>query len=800
MRRLAAFSHLWPVAVLIIAPPLLFSPPLLGGGIPFPPSSIFTDLLITHWPNAYFIRDSLARYGQVPLWRPLIMSGGPFAGNPLAGLFYPLHWLWLILPLNMVFNLLFAGHVCLSGLSMYALARRGYGLSSVPALVAALTWALTPKLIAHIGAGHVGLVEALAWLPLAVLCTLRALAQPRSRRYTLLSGAVLALQFFADVRIAFYTAMVVVVYALFWPDKAGCGVWRTAWHRGRTLGLALATFVGLAAVQIVPLLELMRYSGRGSLSLAEAGIFSLPWRYLLGLFLADRGGFYEWMTYLGILPLLLAGLALLDRSRWRQTGFLTTLTLLATLFALGVNTPLFPALYRVLPGLGWLRVPARMWFVVAFAVALLAGHGLEALNKPEVLSRRRVLNLAGAAIIAFCCLLAGGFLVLHHTLPAALGGLVVFASGGVLLLLLHLNGRLTGRPFYAVLSRWKSGFVVRASACLERTEVRTTGLIFHVLILALLVSDLWWIDSSLFVVRGSEEAFAAGREVVEYLAQETGSASPPARVYSPSYSLPQHLGALYDLHQIDGVDPTQLARYVAFMRLAGGYEEQGYAVTIPPFVKGDIATAYRDARPDAALLGLLNCRFVAAEFPIEAAGLTLRQRLGTTYIYENELALPRAFVVHLVKAVASGEEALAALGELDLAMEAVVEGGKALTGAAGPDRVQITSYTPNQITIEVELKSPGLLVLSENWYPGWRAWDNGREMPIYRTDYVLRGIYLDAGRHTVQLSYYPVSLRVSSGVSALAWVGLGAALVWFSLPFITSVTNRRMTRTYRNLS
>lgn len=747
MSRPAALHVLWPVAALIVAPLLLFSPLLLSGGLPLPPSSLYTDLLVTHWPNAYFVRDSLARYRQVPLWRPLIMSGGPFVANPLSGLFYPPHWLWLILPLNLAFNLLFAGHVFLSGLNMYALARRGYGLSPGPALVAALAWALTPKLIAHVGAGHVGLVEALAWLPLAILCTLRSLSSPHAHGYALLSGILLALQFFADVRIAFYTAVVVVLYALFWQIGDWRGVQRTAWNRGRALGLTLAAFGGLAAVQIAPLLELMRYSGRGSLTLAEASNYSLPWRYLLGLFLADRGGFHEWMTYLGILPLLLAGPALFERSKWRQTEFLVALAVFAALFALGINAPLFPVLYRLLPGLGWLRVPARMWFIVAFAVALLAGHGVEMLNRAGMPPARRIITLAGVGAVAFCLLLTGGYLALYHTLPATLGGLAVFASGGLLILLLRLSGRLGGR-------------------------------LFCPLALALLVADLWWMDSSLFAVRGLEDAFTPQRDVVVYLAQATGSTWPPARVYSPSYSLPQHLGALYDLHQVDGVDPIQLARYVAFMRLAGGYEGQSYAVTIPPFPEGaDISTAYRETRPNATLLGLLNCRFVVAEFPIEARGLTLRRRLGTTYIYENELTLPRAFVIHSVHPARNKEEALAALGGLNLATEAVVEGGKALGGEPGAGQVQITSYTPNQITVEVESKSPGLLVLSEIWYPGWRARDNGREVSIYPTDYVLRGIYLETGRHTVQLHYDPISLKVGGAISVLAWLGLGVILV-----------------------
>ena len=78
-------------------------------------------------------------------------------------------------------------------------------------------------------------------------------------------------------------------------------------------------------------------------------------------------------------------------------------------------------------------------------------------------------------------------------------------------------------------------------------------------------------------------------------------------------------------------------------------------------------------------------------------------------------------------------------------------------------------FTPNKIVTEVDLAAPALLVLSEMWYPGWVAYDNGTPVPIWRTDFILRGVWLEAGHHSVAWVYRPGSLywglRIS-GVSA----------------------------------
>jgi hypothetical protein len=174
------------IGLILILSSLFFLPAIAHpNDLIYPPAGGYTDLTITHWPNAFFIAQTVREYGQLPLWRPLIMSGTPFAGNPLSGLFYPFNWLFVALPLVPTFNALFILHVFIAGLSMYELMRRGLDTGPFAASVAAISFMFTPKLMAHLGAGHVGLVCALSWLPLPLLVVIQAICRrsPFGRRW-----------------------------------------------------------------------------------------------------------------------------------------------------------------------------------------------------------------------------------------------------------------------------------------------------------------------------------------------------------------------------------------------------------------------------------------------------------------------------------------------------------------------------------------------------------------------------------------------------------------------------------------
>jgi hypothetical protein len=172
---------------------------------------------------------------------------------------------------------------------------------------------------------------------------------------------------------------------------------------------------------------------------------------------------------------------------------------------------------------------------------------------------------------------------------------------------------------------------------------------------------------------------------------------------------------------------------------------------------------------------LLNGQYLASAFPLDRAGLTLRQQEESTWLYENELSLPRTYVVHQTEP-ATKAQVWEELEAFDPTRMALVEGGHSLRNAAKPSPARIVKQTANRLIVKTELEAPGLLVLGEIWYPGWQARDNGRQMPILRTNAILRGIYLDAGTHTIELVYDPWTVRAGTLLTAATTLVLVAAL------------------------
>lgn len=673
-----------------------------ANGFAYPsPTAPFSDLTLSHYTNTAFLRDQLFGAGQLPLWAGTILSGYPFAANPLSGMWYPLGWPALVLPLPLAFNLLVGLHLSWGALGLYLLLRRS-GLSRWPAVFGGLAFGLLPKLYAHYGAGHLTLMYAVPWTPWLLLAA-SANAPVRRWRSVLLSGLVLALIFLADVRWAAYAGALWLAWTLWHSvrELRKLEEPRQDSHWGFLFRFAgpLLIALSLAAVLWLPMLEYTRQSTRALMTPAEAFEISLSPAGLLGLIYPPLvGGAHETTLYPGSVTLLLALLAVVIMPRSSPVRFWGIIALAALVFSLGTYLPGFDMLGR-LPLVGLLRVPPRALFILGLASAALASHALQGVIDGLYDPQRTRVRLLIVSLLSFT-LLVSAFVLLavrpERPAPFIWGALALCAAGVLLL-----------------------------AGLADRLQTSTMLLALF----PLLVLDSGLSGQTMLAYQSPNQVQAADSATAKFLASQSGL----FRSYSPSFSLLQHNAYTHNLELAEGVDPLQLAAYATFMESATGVPFTHYSVTLPPLHNGLDSNAR--FIPDPQLLGLLNVRYLLADFPLPPVdGLQLRKRIGETWVYENLAQRPRAWI------------------------EAGQDGS--FHAAA------IQAYGPNRVALTAE--GPGRLVLSEMIYPGWQVRVDGAPAAAETVYGLLRAVDLPSGQHQVEWVFRPTSLYLGAAISALA--------------------------------
>ena len=503
----------------------------------------------------------------------------------------------------------------------------------------------------------------------------------------------------------------------------------------------------LAAPILLPAFQLTGYTARAGWDYTQAAGYSLSPAQWIGWLIPGffgRGPQFHWgawprveVGYIGIFPLILAGLALALR-RERRTWAWAGLAGITFVLALGIYA-IPHGWLTLLPGFGQLRAPARLVLLTDFALAALAAIGLDAALRPLEGAARaafekvwRIVAYATAAVLAIGVPLAYVALLLVQDrepaieLRVSITLIAVLSFAGLLLAsLLWLSARRGNWARATTLGWLAAGLVLLDLASLGAYQ------------------DLGGKNPSL----GFEQPAIAG-----YLAGQAGG---PYRIdtrtdieslWQPDTAL------LYGLEDVGGVaNPLALADATRYWENLGS----------------------RSSR----LYDLLNIRYVIAKKDVTldwdkfALAFDGDPQLN---VYENRRALPRAFFAGQIQPAASHEDAWNAIHapDFDPAMTAVVEGASASTLAStSSGEVTEIASAPNRLTVKVNADGPALLVLSQLWYPGWQVTVDGRAQgaPL-RTDYLFQGVPLEAGSHTVEL-------RFTSPLWRLGWVLAGVAVV-----------------------
>jgi len=394
------------VAIAVTLLPLLYFLPATRGHLIISPD----DGVIQNIPFRVAVANQI-HSGSVPFWNPLLFCGMPLLAAAQAGVLFPLNWFYLVFHPSTATNLMMLSAYMVAGLGAYLCGRRS-GSSVAGAGLTSLVWQAGGFLVAQIG--HTNIVHTAALLPW-LFWAIDGYGQTGNRRRAVAVAIIVALQCFAGHQQTFvYGLLVAAAYTVV--------MWRS--NRARTYLEALVLIgagLALAAVQILPTLELLHRSLRSAASYDFFSSFSMPRRfigtffapYLMGggdgtLFRAPYVGqsFYaEYVGYVGLATLALAVIALVFR-RDARTIFWAAVIPIGMLLALGRYAPFgFYKLIYAVPVLNLFRVPARHLMEVEFALALLAGRGLTVLetatDRPRLL---RWVGIIGGSLFVVTCI------------------------------------------------------------------------------------------------------------------------------------------------------------------------------------------------------------------------------------------------------------------------------------------------------------------------------------------------------------------------------------------------------------
>jgi uncharacterized membrane protein YfhO len=145
----------------------------------------------------------------------------------------------------------------------------------------------------------------------------------------------------------------------------------------------------------------------------------------------------------------------------------------------------------------------------------------------------------------------------------------------------------------------------------------------------------------------------------------------------------------------------------------------------------------------------------------------LTSDLTEYFVLVNDAALPRVFVPSSVEVENDDETRLAKLTRpsFDPRETAYVE-GSADYAVAGRGEAKIVDSTPQRVRIEANMSRAGLIVLADQWNSGWRAYIDGKTIPIVRVDHAVRGVIAPAGANMIVFRYEPRSWRVGLAIGA----------------------------------
>lgn len=737
---------------------------VLHGHLPF-----YRDLTNYFYPLRYSLFESF-RAGELPLWNRHFAQGFPNLAAFQSGAFYPAHFVFLLFPFFTSIRALFVLHFLIAATGSYALLR-SWNYPRDLSVVGALLFTLGGVTVSL--ANLLNHFQSAVWLPWVILTWEHLLRSSRWSKFVILTFT-LALQFLAGSPEIFAMSMVLVLLDGFRMRAKDPELSMT-----KIVGFAIAgtlCMLSLTMAQLLPTAELTLESRRGqSIPSAEAFMWSFHPSSLWNLFFLDKEVDISLLSgtrlffqrevpflitkYLGLISAFGMLLWLYYAER-REKIFLTALVVGSFSITLGANALVYPFLFQYVPFVSLIRFPEKFFFLTNLLLVLMVMGGLK-----EFLTDTDKSSKVPSIIFGGICLVWLGLYTTLSVRSDILANFIAEYSGGNSL----SNAEIINATVTVLTNLQRQvilALAIVALLVLRRTE-KIRSALFSILLVSVVFVDLTW----------------AQRGFLMALHPDRISQRPP--LFNPSeYRETRYFyyPSSRDLHpwfftfqgrpNFEEAVALSFENYLPNVGALDGldYFQELDALSRRPYRDFLLVANSLDFNRQVALLRTFNVGYIVSLHQLPERGIRQIGRFPDyfSWLYQVEGTVPRAYVVNDVVVEKEPLRGLERLSDLDfdpLKRAVVYEDLPLHATSPLQAKVDIERYGNTMVNLRAQTNSESILILADSYYPGWKAFLNGRETKIFRANHFYRAVFLPEGTHRIEFLYEPWSFKVGMIIS-----------------------------------
>jgi hypothetical protein len=734
-------------------------------------------------PMRQVVMDSINNF-EFPFWNRYIFSGFPLLANPQSSIFYPIVFILdLLFPLTVSYNISILLHYSLFGIFLFFFLDE-YKLNKLASFTGGLIFMFSGMIVTHKGMPWI--LYAMVWFPL-ILFFLEKFRKTRRFEFVLIGSIFYSFSFFGgNPQMFLYGSILILLFIIYYTF-----IYKTRSFYFLLSGLIFLFGILLVSIQILPMLELTGNSLRNTMVYGYFASFSYDLRLIPTLFFPFLYGSgpsgiqyfgpwsrFEVVAYFGVstMPFVIYGLFKKNKHKY----FWIFIAIFSFLLLLGGTAPYYKLMYLV-PLYNKFRAPTKHWFEFGMAFSVLAGFGFnyfiqqinKKIKKPIITS---IIFLGSIATI---------FIIISKFIIQRIGGNILTRLGldPEQTRLIIESIKISSPSTYIPLAIFAATILLLIISLVKKNKI------IYFIFIVLIFFDLFTIRNYTEGNISKEYVYKSIEDTTDfrYLNSENESFRiyPHADFQSEDIRIYPNANTHYQLDIITGYDPLPLSDYHSLTGL-------GY------FKKDDADSLLKNN----TILSVLNCKYIFCYKPSNRDQFFKDINLKTEYkiywgegnvlILENPNYIKRfSFVSNVIKVknIQDAKNILwSDLGSnskesFDPRKTALVENPEFTNDSFDiiEAELRVLEYKNNKIVLRTESPHDSYLVFSDTYYPGWKAFIDNDETKIYRTDAIIKGIYIPAGNHEIVFSFLPVNFWLGASISLISFISIIiAASILFS--------------------